>query len=434
MLLNELELIDLTVKKFTQPQLRLNNAVIMKRLEEVRKQKEATLQELGFKNADDLMSDAKFTNRLIAAGATSAELPMKWSQAKHQMVASYAKDHPFMQVLRRNPLLRPLVEARLMFKSTQEETRLNRLLEIGRKTDGWLHVPLLYYGAHPGRFSGADKINLQNLGRGSVLRECIEAPEGSMIVAADLAQIEARITACLAEQWDLIDQFANDEDVYSNFATEVYGYAVTEDTHPKERFVGKTGILSLGFQSGAQKYHDTMNNVFGVSMELGEAERIVAAYRRRYKKIVALWYTLNELIPDIANGIEKWIGPVRTQQNRIVLPNGMPLSYNNLQVGRDGWEYYNGRVFTKLYGGKCLENIVQALARIVMTTAEIRLARHGLYAALSVHDELVYVVKKDRAPLIASVVKGVMEQKVSWMPHLPVKCKAIIGFNYGECK
>ena len=69
-----------------------------------------------------------------------------------------------------------------------------------------------------------------------------------------------------------------------------------------------------------------------------------------------------------------------------------------------------------------------------MTTAELRLAAHKLFAVLSVHDELVFCVKEEHADLIAAVVKDVMEQAVAWMPELPVKAEVAVGSNYKECK
>jgi DNA polymerase bacteriophage-type len=428
MSLDELDLIDLTVKKFTRPQLCLDLGVLLNRLDDVMAQKTDAIRRAGVSKAE-LLSNDKFAKLLLDRGA---KLPYKTSPTTGRRTYAFAKSDEGLQALRKDPKLRDLVEARLAVKSTIEETRIRRLIDIGNVTGGYLNVPLLYYGAHPGRFSGRDKINLQNLGRGSALREAIIAPAGHVIIAADLAQIEARITACLAGQWDLVEQFANNQDVYANFASTIYGYKVTEETHPKERFVGKTGILSLGYQSGANKYFETMNYVFGVDMEYSQAEKVVNTYRQRYSKIPALWYKMQDLISAMYEGKRVPFGPVQTDRNQITLPNGMPLSYPDLAPGWFYSQQNGGR--TNIYGGKLLENVVQALARIVMTTAELRLARHGLKAALSVHDELVFVVKEEPAVLIASVIEQVMSHPVAWMPRLPVKCKAKIGNNYGECK
>lgn len=433
MLLDELDLIDLTVKKFTRPTLELDPDVLEEAYSRTVASKHQLLHQLNVTKTQ-LMSDLQFGELLHAEGVTP---PLKVSPRTGKMVFAFAKTDPELHRLKtHSDRVCKLVEARLAFKSTQEETRLARFSAIAKQTGNKLHVPLLYYGAHPGRFSGRDKINLQNLGRGSVLREAIVAPKGCKIVAGDLSQIEARITACLAGQWDLVDLFAAGEDVYASFATDVYGYPINADDHPAERFVGKTGILSLGFQSGAAKYCDTMNNVFGVKMTIQEAVEIVRVYRQKYKRIVKLWRDLGELIPRLHSGERRELGPVDFEHEKIILPNGMQIQYRDLKhdYSTNEWSYWNGRARVKLYGGKCLENSVQALARIVMTTAELRMARRGLSAALSVHDELVFVVKEQHAETVAQVVKSVMEQKVRWMPELPVKCEVKIGDRYSECK
>jgi DNA polymerase I-like protein with 3'-5' exonuclease and polymerase domains len=86
---------------------------------------------------------------------------------------------------------------------------------------------------------------MQNLPRGGKLRRALIAKPGQTISTIDASQIEARITAWICGQDDLVQQFANGEDVYSSFASEVFGYQVNEKQHPNERFIGKTSVLSL---------------------------------------------------------------------------------------------------------------------------------------------------------------------------------------------
>ena len=435
MLVDELDLLDLTVKKFVRPRLKLNTTVLSQRWIDVETEKVHLLMEAGV-TKDQVMSDAKFAAALRDVGVLEKDLPTKWSNPKKKDTYAFAKtDGGLFKLIDTHPQVAALVAARISSKSTQEMTRLQRMRDLGHVTGGWLNVPLLYYGAHTGRFSGLDFINLQNLGRGSVLREAIEAPKGCKLIAGDLSQIEARITAVLAKQWDLVAQFESGEDVYANFASEHYGYAVNKTDHPKERFVGKTGILSLGYQAGAQKFWATMNNVHNTEITIKEAEKIVGTYRTKYRKIYGLWYELEDYIRIMIRGIRTEFGPIEFQKNRVILPNGMPMPYRGLSGGTSNAKYItkNGTP-TDLYGGKLLENIVQALARIVMTTAELRLAAHKLFAVLSVHDELVFCVKEEHADLIAAVVKDVMEQTVEWMPELPVKAEVAIGNNYKECK
>ena len=125
-----------------------------------------------------------------------------------------------------------------------EETRTERFISIAKR--GLLPVPVRYYAAHTGRWGGDDKINLQNLPsrgvNGKKLKKAIKAPVGHTLIDADSSQIEARVLAWLSEQDDLVDQFANGEDVYVKMASSIY--AVPEDQVTKDqRFVGKTTCL-----------------------------------------------------------------------------------------------------------------------------------------------------------------------------------------------
>lgn len=425
----ELELLDMTIKQYVEPSLMLNRGVLDKRLRTVRAEKEALIRESGL-TKEQLMSTDKLAEALKEAGVPADRMPIKHN-VKNLPIYAFAKTDPDFLNLKGefNGAVDSIVDARLAAKSTLEETRIERFLSLDgengilRSTETPLRVPLLYYGAHTGRFSGWDKLNLQNLGRGGALREAIVAPPEHKIIAADLAQIEARLTACFCKQWDLVEQFASGVDVYADFASGHYGYPVNADDHPKERFVGKTAILSLGYQSGNERFFRTMNDVFHTPISFDEAAEVVHTYRRKYRKISNTWYELNDGIRAMRRGTQLEWGCVTFEKESVRLPNGMRLNYPDIT-----------EVENTIYGGKLLENIIQALARIVMTTAAIRLYRHNLRPALSVHDELVYCVKENNVELVSMVVKSVMEQAVSWMPELPVKCEAKIGDSYVECK
>lgn len=441
--MSERDLIDMAVKQFTKPTLFLDNFKLFARLRQIEEEKAEALRDLDI-TREQLMSDQKFADLLLERTSLSVhDLPKVQSPTDGRMKLSFAKTGRGAQALLKHPEAGPYMAARLMHKSTLEETRIRRLMSLGGSQNNTsmpaytqLCVPLMYYGASTGRFSGRDKINLQNLGRGSVLRDAIICPQGYKIVAADLAQIEARLTAAFCGQDDLLQQFADGEDVYAKFASEHYGYEVNAEDHPTERFVGKTGILSLGYQSGFQKFWATMNDVFHVPITQEEAESVVSTYRRKYRRISNTWYELSDHINHMANGYgDRDLGPVTFSKNKVILPNNMEIMYLDLQRNtKFDFSYRDGKKRVNLYGGKLLENIIQALARIVMTTAAVRLYKHNRMAALSVHDELVFVVKEDNVDLVAAVIKSVMEAPVEWMPELPVKCEVKYGDTYGECK
>lgn len=427
-------LLDATIKKFTRPQFRLNTNVLRTRLAEIKRAKENALAFAGIPK-DDLMSNNKFADALRRLKVVP---PMKISPTTGKLTYAFAKsDAEFSALLDHTDVrVAALVGARLKVKSTQEETRIERFLDVAKassKFDMGIGVPLLYYGAHTGRFSGMDKLNMQNPPRGSALRYALEAPEGHKVVVADLSQIEARITACLAGETKLVEQFANGEDVYSNFASTLFNMEVSKDT-PRERFVGKTCILGLGFGVGTQKLYDSLL-ASKVAVSKSEAQRYVEVYRKTFPRIPQLWKRADKMIIAMSNGVRYELTKnIYTDGRAVTLPNGFKLYYPELRRHDSGWAYDSKGKRTYLYGAKLIENIVQALARIVVSTAEVFLIERGFYAALQVHDELVYIAPEETAKKMAHILERVMSRRVEWMPDLPLASEVSIGDNYGEAK
>ena len=201
--------IDLTIKKFTRPQLVLDEDVIQDRLIKHRFEKAALLGECGLESTEVLMSNDKFAEALQTLGVSP---PRKISARTGKENWAFAKtDKEFMALQEHHSnRVQLLMSARLGHKSTIEETRLNRFLATARLPGAWLSVPLLYWGAGTGRFSGLDKLNLQNLpSRGEVgpaLRKAIKARKGYKVVACDFSAIELCMVAALAGQPDLLEQ------------------------------------------------------------------------------------------------------------------------------------------------------------------------------------------------------------------------------------
>ena len=428
----ELDLIDATIKKYTRPKFELDLNILTQRLAEVRAEKEEVLSKALLIDNAVLMSNPQFAEALENLGVTP---PTKISPTTGKTTFAFAKNDPeFKELLEHeDSRVQALVAARLKHKSTQEETRLVRFIQV-EATRHAFAVPLLYYGAHTGRFSGLDKLNMQNLQRGGALRRALKAPPGYKVVTGDLSQIEARITATLAGQSALINAFRQGKDVYSMFATQVFGYEINKTDHPTERFVGKTCILGLGYQVGAEKLKTTLK-AGGVEVTLEEAYRYVHTYRTTYKRIRQLWYTADSMIRYMSEGKTFELGPVKTIKDGILLPNGMRLVYPDIQQDSMGqWTYlYRGKK-AYLYGGKLIENIVQALARIVVSTAEVYLYRRGWLSNLQVHDELVYIILESLVEKFCKVLEAVLTRPVEWMLDLPVAAEVSYGDNYAEAK
>ena len=235
---DELRLVDVTVRMFSEPALQIDAPLLKAHLADVRKKKDALLSK-ALVDKEDLMSNPKFANLLVMLNVPP---PMKISLTTGKETYAFSKqDAEFMALLEHeNVLVQALVSARLGLKSTLEETRTERFINIAAR--GSLPIPLKYYAAHTGRWGGDDSLNMQNLPRGSALKQAIMAPPGYVLVDSDSSQIEARTLAWWAEQDDLVEAFERGDDVYKLMAAGIYGKSVAE-VSKEERFNGKTTIL-----------------------------------------------------------------------------------------------------------------------------------------------------------------------------------------------
>ena len=445
----ELYIIDMMLRMYTDPVLTLDTESLEKHLIDVRRKKDELMMRIDSSiGRDALMSNPKFAEVLQKLGV---EPPMKTSLRTGKETYAFGKtDVAFKALLEHeDERVQAVVAARLGVKSTLEETRTEAF--IGISVRGLLPILLNYYGAHTGRASGGDKVNLQNLPRGGALRRAMQAPEGHKLVAVDSSQIEARVVAWLAGQDDLVDCFAQGRDIYSEFATDVYGKTVTK-ADKVERFVGKTCILGLGYGMGKDKFKTTLKiGMGGVSADVSidEATRIVNLYRSKYDKIVELWGQGQAALKAMTSGYTYELGvgiKLKCTPDGIELPNGMMVRYSNLRSDGQGGYLYDSRYGpVKIYGGKVIENVVQALARIVVFNQMAKidqwcrkqdnpLAGRRYKVALTVHDEVVAVSPENVAQATYDFMMDAMSKPPSWAPTLPVACEGSSGNNYADCK
>jgi DNA polymerase I-like protein with 3'-5' exonuclease and polymerase domains len=250
----ELRVIDLTLRMFIEPMLDLDLGLLEQHLEDTKDIKDKLLLDAGV-DKKDLMSNPKFAELLKGVGVIP---PMKTSPTTGKETYAFAKsDEAFKALLEHEDVrVQALVNARLGNKSTLEETRTQRFIDISKR--GLLPVPVRYYAAHTGRWGGADKINLQNLPsrgpNGKKLKKSMIAPDGYVLIDCDSSQIEARVLAWLAGQGDLTEAFRVGDDVYKKMAMSIYGVNREEDVTKDQRFVGKTTILGAGYGMGAVRF------------------------------------------------------------------------------------------------------------------------------------------------------------------------------------
>ena len=433
----ELRLIDLTLRMFTEPVLRLNTPLLENHLENEHKRKEELLRNF---DKDTLMSNQKFADLLRELGV---EPPMKKSPATGKQTYAFSKTDEEFKALLEHPTtaVQTLVAARLGTKSTIEETRTERF--IGISTRGALPVPLRYYAAHTGRWGGDDKLNLQNLPRNSPLKRAIIAPTGYMMIDSDSSQIEARTLAWLAEQNDLVEAFDRGEDVYKIMASAIYGKDI-EDITKDERFVGKTTILGCGYGMGAAKFQAQLKN-FNVEITLDEAKRIIDTYRTTYPKIVELWKEAASALKAVLQNQQTTLGRggvLKIEGNDgVLLPNSLYLRYPNLRLveneeGKSELVYDTKKgkavIPNRIYGGKVIENVCQALARIIIGEQMLMVAKK-YRVVMTVHDAIACIVPTAEVETAKEYVEMCMRIRPSWGVELPLNCEAGYGESYGDC-
>ena len=446
--IDQLELIDMQAKMCVQPKFVFDRQVLAEHLQAVQSEKAQLLAATDLGNRDDLMSNEKFAALLMAEGV---DPPMKTSPATGELTWDFSKQSKAFMDLQEHMSIRvqALMAARLGLKTTIEETRTQTFLRIaeldwqGNEIPCSAPVPLKFSGAHTHRYSGDWKLNMQNLKRGGRLRHALRAPPGFSVVSVDAEQIEARIAATLAGQWDLVDQFEQKRDVYADFAKEIFGYPVNKVEHPRERYIGKTAVLQLGYGAGWVSFQTQVrtNSNREVLIDDEEAEKVVKLYRRKNSAIADCWQTLDEMIPHMKEGEHFNYGAFTIEGSTVWLPNGMKLEYEGLhranKYGRLQWFYQYGNREKVLYGAKLFENFVQSLAFVIImeTARRVKRATHNvLIPAHQVHDELIYVVPTEVAQNVVNIVKHEMMQRPEYMPLLPLSAAGGFGPSYGEVK
>lgn len=287
------------------------------------------------------------------------------------------------------------------------------------------------------------------------LRDTIMAPPGYKLVVADLSNVELRVAHYLCGEESTMEALRRGEDLYCRFSSTFYGRPITK-ADKKERQHGKVAMLQLQFQSGAEAFRRAARIMAGVRMTEQEAQQTVDVYRGMYSNIKQMWWTGQQAIPKCANGGGFWLdqrGLCYVEHNAIRRPNGMRLRYHNLRqeelLGFDGlpevsWVYDDKetRKMTKTYGGKFgVQGPTQSLSRDIIVHHQNQIERalvgnndrtEGV--TLCVHDEVVSVVREDRAEWALDMMLEVMHKPPQWCADLPLAAEGAIGQRYSSCK
>lgn len=437
---SQYEAMHRTVSMFVSPKFELNVPLLEKTAKEEASRRETIFKEIGI-DKKEFASNAKFPKLLEREGYS---VPTKTSPRTGKSIPALALGDPeFLEMAEEgNERLKTLCEARIAAKSTLLETRSAKLAAIGA-TGRW-PFDVEFSGAdQTHRFSGGSGAggNPQNFTRDSALREAVEAPKGYSLVVGDFSNIELRIVAYLSRDPGLIQAIEQGVDLYCDFASVFYGRKVTK-SDAKERRFGKCAILGLGYGMGPAKFAKTVRLQTGETLTEEQARKAVDLYRTRYGGVPRLWEKLDGSISFMldAMSIMKNIElPVHMGHEKIWLPSGLVLRYPNLRQVKEErrmeWVYdvYNKRNLEqrKLYGGKLLENISQALAgELLKGVTEMM----GDCVVGTVHDECIVVCKRGQEIVTAAKLKRAMSLSPKWLPTMKLDAEVGWGKSWGSAK
>lgn len=468
----ELLLIDMTTRMLVEPQFILDRSMVEAALSMERDNKRKALLELArdLKNYSDvdldwsdhdtvvefvrseLASSARFGALLERLGVPTPMKPSPTNPAK--MTAALAKtDDAFLKLQEHShPMVAAAARARLDVKSTILETRLEAFLRAADACSGKLPVPLKYAGADTtGRWSG-EQYNMQNLPRintkkpkaSDALRNSLRAPKGHKVVVADLSGIELRVNHYLWKVPSSMELYATDAeaDLYKAFAAARYGIT-PEEVSKDQRQLAKVAQLGLGFGSGSETFRKVAKLMGGLDLSEAESNAIVLSWRETYKEIAQGWKDFHASLFHIRQGTEHAIDPwglCITEKEAVRLPSGRRIHYPGLVQQRDDngkaeWWYGAGRTRARIYAGKGVENLVQALARDVIAEHAVKFRKlTGLSPVLMVHDELVYIVPDADAEQSLLELQTIMRSGVTWWPELVTWSEGDIAPTYGAAK
>lgn len=457
----ELRLMQHTLELFTRPQLGVDQVKAAEIVGKMNAEVERTLALTG-NTHEEISGDTSF-DRLVNVALEQAgdDCQKYYKFGKRGALLAIAKDDPERKLLEQHASerVRNLMAGRAAITSWPTHVqRIERIIRMACACAGVLPVPLKYHGAHTGRFSGGEKINLQNLGsRGhelvNAVREILVALGcDQRLVIVDLAAIEARVLAWIARQYDLVAKFANNEEIYCGFATKVLGWPVRK---PKKsggipaieakmkwarNAIGKIGILGCGYGMGQDRIHEMGAGEF----DLETALKIRDTYRSEHPAIPQFWKDIEKAFLFTAKYRQPCELPLGLKffwseecDVTITLPNGRELHYPSVKIVQDKYgeklETYNElqHASEHLWGGTLTENVVQAVARDVLVEAMLRLEDAGKHTVLHVHDELVILEHKDAADETLKLAITEMSKTPTWAPGLPLGAEGLVTKAYG---
>jgi len=426
-----------TVRMGVEAQLQLDKEVLERVLEDEKSKTRDTVKASGL-TTSELSSNPQFAQWIQDQGL---EPPLKQNKNGEMIPALGQTDPEYVRFQLDHPEHQHVYEARQRVKSRIGETRAAKFLAIANTKAGTMPMPYKYYGAHTGRPSGDETLNVTNLPRldKSEIRRALVAPPGYVIVVVDSSQIELRTQLWFSGDRTTLDKLANNDDIYSEVASDIFKKPVNKKEFPTERGVGKAVELMGQYGAGPPRYRAYLaGGPYGLAPMFitdEESKNHIYTYRRNRQHTVEMWATLDEKLPLMAH--KKYFeefGPITFRHEGIELPNGMILNYHGLRSDGEGsWMYGVNGLAKFLWGGTMLENIIQALARIIVTDQAIRIEDELDVPVVGwTYDENLMLVPEKHADEVLEASIEIMRTPPDWAPDLPLDAEGGYDRSYSK--
>lgn len=425
-------------------------------------------------------------NRITFLGQWLSERGVELPNLQRGTIENYFSSTPSPPVE-----VRAVLNARLA-ESRNSAKKLATALELS-SADDRIRDSLVYHRGHPGRWAGRG-VQPQNLpkahpaisdfpglieatsnfnqfegalpagvsledGIAALIRPCFVAAEGKTLCIADYASVEARGLALLAGEGSLLAAFRDGEDVYLQFASQIFGREITRE-NTRERNIGKIAVLGCGYGMSSERFQQHADS-YGIDLAAAgvTAEQIVEGYRsafphiagflqtdeERFWRVGGLWRDVEQAARNAITGLgAQTVGRCRLNYPdstlMITLPSSRTIFYRNARLEwgappRGGWTeqiIYDSPQHPNesTYGGKLVENIVQAVCRDLLAESLVKCERASLPVVLHVHDEIVIEVPEAVAEQSLRQLLQIMSTPPEWAPDFPVEVEGFVADRY----
>lgn len=430
---DEDRLIDLTIQMAVEPVLELDQNVLVQVEFDASKERDDAIAASGYTEAQ-LASNQQFSAIVKGLGLTP---PTKLSATTGEEVDAWGKsDDEFQSFMAEYAQYAHIWNARLQAKSTINQTRAKKFLEIART--GTMPMPMSFAAAKTGRWGGTDKLNCMNLPNKhkSNMRKSIVAPEGYRIVVVDSSQIELRVAAWLSGHEEMMATLFSGEDVYIKEACNQFN-VTPEEVTKQQRQYGKLCVLGLNYGMGQAKFRKTAAagplGMAPIHITPEQAYSTVTKYRSAHAPIPKAWYELDAALHKMTlPGVEEKWGVVTLRHECIELPSGRYIQYFGLhQSENSGWAYGVDKKSYFIWGATCFENLCQAVARDIVAYQMLLIAEK-YRVVLAVHDEVVYLAREEEADEALAYGVNIFAQVPEWAAGLITKGEGGYDVTYSK--